>query len=416
MARNASFDFVRSLAMMLIVRFHLTLRGLKNVVRGTRTATIWNCADVWFSTAVDSMAAISGYFGVTSTRLNIFRLITIQVEIWLYVYLGCCLATKLGWIDRQEPFYYYLIRTPVLTGAYWYASAYLIVAWISPGLNYMARSLTQFQYILVIIVLLVIEIDSCREERQGRVHPIFPLRDGYSASHLAILYFIAGYFRLHSRILPQFVIRILYLLTFKVQYNLVDDFWPPFQWMQNHGLGPFTCHFKKRIWGLPLQTNIVTLALTFLNLLVADGIHITGSFGTAVTFVGSFSFAAYLIQEHYALSWNYGPLFRHKEMISTPEIALVNGFLFPSTLFFFTEMIDIYRHYLWETLSAIVHARICSLIRFVQEGARGRKRSIGAFLSSRTRRSAISHQKPTRLLPNVPLNPFDSQFPDAKVR
>jgi hypothetical protein len=52
-----------------------------------------------FTTAVDCLAAISDYFMVTSTRLNLFRLFTLYAQVRLYVSLGYSLGSRLGWLD-----------------------------------------------------------------------------------------------------------------------------------------------------------------------------------------------------------------------------------------------------------------------------------------------------------------------------
>jgi hypothetical protein len=339
--------------MALFVRFHFNISGFKNVGKG-RLSILWYCTTVWFTVSVDSMAAISGYFGITSKRLNLSRLFTIYIQIRLYMFLGCWIGSKSGWVNMSDPYWWYMVRIPVLNGAYWYASSYLLLAFVSPALNLIGRELTRFQYLVAIIVLLVIEIDNCRFDRQGRRHKVIHLEDGYTACHLAIIYFIAGYFRLHPRLLPRFIFWILYGFTFRWQYNLLHSFQPVREWMSRHYLGPFTCHFWQR-WEIPFSTNIVSITLTMLTLLIFEGIPITGSLGNCLSFLAGLTFAVYLIHDHPIWAERLGVRwFRQSEMIGTPAIALYNEYRFTITTFLFCVIVDLYRHYLWETLFNLI--------------------------------------------------------------
>jgi hypothetical protein len=307
----------------------------------------------------------SGYFGVTSLRFNLYRILTLFVQVRFYAWLGFQIGTSLGWVKLGYWYVFYMYYIPVANGMYWYASAYLFLALLAPGLNSMARVLSRIQYLIVILLLLFIEVDNCRGSRDGRHYVVLDLRNGKSAPHLAIIYFIAGYLRLHSRIFPRFFYWIAYYYTFKCQYHLLQSTQRLRSWLHNHYLGIFSCHFMIT---RPNQepANLVNIVLTMLTIAIVEGIRLGGPIGKSFSFLGSLSFSVYLIHNHpvwgevIPLWW-----FRAPEMISTPAMASVNQYRFTITVFVFCIIVDIYRHYFWENLADVVSGRWGAIKGFV---------------------------------------------------
>jgi hypothetical protein len=170
------------------------------------------------------------------------------------------------------------------------------------------------------------------------------------------VYFIAGYFRLHPRFFPRVVIWIVHALVFKLQFRLIHGAEGLLQWMTRHGMGLWGCHFGKALKS-PSSTNVVSITLTMSTICSGAGIPLPDELGKPLAFLGSVSFAVYLIHDHQAWNGRIGQwFFRGAEMIKTPDIALMNGYRVTISTFLFCAAIETYRQYLWETLTTIVFA------------------------------------------------------------
>jgi hypothetical protein len=127
-----------------------------------------------------------------------------------------------------------------------------------------------------------------------------------SAIHLAFLYFIAGYFRLHPRMLPWIVIVVLFCLSFRMLYSIrrYSDFYR--KWMERHRMGLWKCHVGSSKW--MVRSNLASIICAMLSLCVCAGLYVPAPIGSAFTFLGSLSFASYLIHVHPAWSWKISGL------------------------------------------------------------------------------------------------------------
>jgi hypothetical protein len=173
---------------------------------------------------------------------------------------------------------------------------------------------------------------------------------------MGFMYFIAGYFRLHSRIVPRIAILLLYLFVFKIDYESHRDPKLAKAWLLEHGLGLWRCNFTLWIGALE-YTNVLSISLAILTLLLCGGLEVTGPIGRSFTFLGSLAFAAYLIHEHPIWSEQLGDWwFRRAESIITPGMALFNGYRYTISVFLFSVAIDMYRNYFWERCVGIFWA------------------------------------------------------------
>jgi hypothetical protein len=295
------------------------------------------------------MVGMSGYFGITSTRINLFRLLTLYAQIRFYVWSLFWIGAYFGLVSLNDWRVWYMIQCPVLSGSHWYASAYLAMIWVTPGLNWMGRSLSRMQYLIAIIGLLIAEFDACRGDREGRRAAFRGPDRGYSAVHLGIVYFMAGYCRLHAGLIPRIVILFLYGLVFKIVYEILKNPWLITNWLHNHWLGLWGCNFLLNTGSL-YYDSVPAIILGLLTLCVCAGLELPAMIGNCFVFLGSFSFASYLIHDHPLCSHQLGDWwFRAPESRQTPELAQMNGYRYAISVFLFCTTIDVYRHYLWES-------------------------------------------------------------------
>jgi hypothetical protein len=356
MGRTASFDALRVLCMCLIIWRHFDISGLRNVNPDKSSVFWWYFTNILFSISVDCMAGMSGFFGVNSTRFNVFRVLTLYVQVRCYAFCGYLLADYFEVYTGTRVYRWSMQWVPVLGGTYWYASAYLIMVWVTPGLNYLARLLSRRQYLLVIVGLLVIEVDNCRAGHEGRRYQFYLLNRGYSASHLGIMYFLGGYCKLHSAIVPRIVIFLCYVVVFRIAYENERNPGAIQGWMVQLGLGLWNCNFDLDLGALE-YTSLISISLTILTLYLCAVLNVSGPVGSGFTFLGLLSFASYLIHDHPVCSAKLGDWwFRKLESIPTPEMALINGYCYTISVFLFCGMIDMYRQYSWDVLVTAVLA------------------------------------------------------------
>jgi hypothetical protein len=88
--------------MALRVSHHLSAGGITNIGHGSWGTKLYSATQALFGTAVNSMAGISGYFGMTSRRFNLSRIFTLSAEVHLYVFVGCQIGFAMDWIDSAD--------------------------------------------------------------------------------------------------------------------------------------------------------------------------------------------------------------------------------------------------------------------------------------------------------------------------
>jgi surface polysaccharide O-acyltransferase-like enzyme len=104
---------------------------------------------------VDIFVLISGYFLVTSSKIKIFKIL----KLWLQLFFYSVLLYLVFILTGQEDF---SIRTfintclPVLNSNWWFASTYFVLYLISPFINIFLKAMDKKQYQRFLCLLLVI--------------------------------------------------------------------------------------------------------------------------------------------------------------------------------------------------------------------------------------------------------------------
>jgi hypothetical protein len=382
MGRNPGFDLLRVLCIALIVWFHLQILKFWNASLTVWSAFVTLCTRVWFSVSVNTMAAMTGFFGVKSTRLNFFRLCTLYIQVRVYVLAGCLLGHFFQWINPDEWYYWYVVRFPILSCHHWYASAYLVLALISPGINSIARGLTRIQYIAAISLIFLLELNTGDEELNTTPRNVLPMGRGCTAAHLAIVYFLAGYFGLFAQALPDFCFWMMYCAVFCFEYCHIRDPRVIQDWLSSNGLGLYVKHFTL-YFGVPIYSNVGSLALTLLTICVWKKVPISKGVGACVSFLGSLSFAVYLIHDTPPVVRKklFVGMFRSTEIFADPVMAVPNVYRFTFDIFLVCAWIDTYRSYIWGVLT---------------DGWWRWERWLGEFARRQRRRRKLSRRSPVR--------------------
>ena len=184
--RHYGLDFLRILAMLMIVVLHVLGRGgIAGAVTGG-SVSYYMTRGIHYAVmcAVNAYAMLSGYFGIG--RKNRFASIA---SLWLQVLvysLGITLLLRLGFgrggrlLDAA---------LPVLSKQYWYFTAYFVLFLLAPVLNAALEKLSASQLgTLLLVTGAAFSIGVYFDD-------VFILNNGYSAHWLIYLYLLGGMFR-----------------------------------------------------------------------------------------------------------------------------------------------------------------------------------------------------------------------------
>lgn len=172
--------------MFMIVAGHICYQG--GVIEASKNNAFFWFIEIACFCAVNCYGLISGYVGVKSGSNKYNRFI----ELWLRTVFYCLVITSImsttthGDITGKN---WLAAVTPVMSGEYWYLTAYFVVVLFSPILNFTINHMDRDK-IRVTIILAIITFTVLPLLKNG---DIFKMTYGYSGWWLLTLYFIGGY-------------------------------------------------------------------------------------------------------------------------------------------------------------------------------------------------------------------------------
>lgn len=215
--RNAMFDLVRIFAMFLIVSVHFMGHGgwINNMV-GVNLVLAKILRSIFYP-AVDVFVLISAYYTCKGNgKINWKRLGLLYAELWFYSMLLFTVAT----LTKIQSFSVTALLTslfPLVSGKYWFFSAYVFFSLSTPLLNILVRKITQKQHIIIACVGLILGSLSS----DLNIVQQLGLTRGYSYLWFVILYFVGSYIRFYNIKITRktaFIPIILYCVTIIVGY------------------------------------------------------------------------------------------------------------------------------------------------------------------------------------------------------
>ena len=184
--RSSNLELLRILLMLMIVCYHAVLYGgLMGCADGSaakNTALLFNIGG---QLGVSGFVLITGYF-LSKTAFKLSRIVRLVLKAIFYtvaVYLALCACGVVGF----DGAYFTMRFFPILTSRYWFLTAYVLVAALSPALNlvleHAAKRLLQIYLILGPVVLQLV--------------PLLVDKNPYYSSTLwfVYLYCLGGYIR-----------------------------------------------------------------------------------------------------------------------------------------------------------------------------------------------------------------------------
>ncbi len=186
--RNYGVDTLRIVSMLMIVVVHIFTQGgvLAAAEEGSAGWYIAWALRIFLIVDVNCFALITGYVSVDSR----FRASKV-VALWLQMFAYSVGVTALFRILNISAFQPRATLFPVLSGRWWYMTAYFGVVFFLPFMGILLRNLSRRQASLLVLALIC--LFSLLPSVYNR--DAFKLQGGYDMAWLAILALIGGYIR-----------------------------------------------------------------------------------------------------------------------------------------------------------------------------------------------------------------------------
>lgn len=188
--RQANFELLRIICMLLIVSWHFLLHGQWNGRMVGANAVLGKILASIFMPSVNLFVMISAYFTCrsTSTSVNLKKIFKLWLPVYFYSILlfiiPICTKTlscdKFSLIDTLFPF---------ISGKYWFFSAYILLMMCAPFLNIIIAKISVRQHFFI---CLFFTIAGCIQSDLHYGFPQASFSNGYNIIWFIGLYFIAS--------------------------------------------------------------------------------------------------------------------------------------------------------------------------------------------------------------------------------
>lgn len=312
--RMSNFELLRIICMILIVAHHFSVHSIIYSSPSTLNRYIIRGFAIGGKLAVNVYVLISGYFMIHSSfkLKKLFKLIVLTMFYSVSIYSLCCLLNFTSFNFKV----FVSQLTPLYSAQYWFMSYFVLLYILSPFLNKLLKHCSHMEFIVLIFVLLLLQIEPSK---------IF-------LSNLAwfiTLYIIASYIRIYPNritnnnktIVPIFCISFLTILLLYMFFNI-------------------------NLWGM---TNLMCLICSVSLFCLFKNISIKHN--KFINLISSTSLAIYLIHDNNLLR----PLIWNKWLNVPKHILLNHFFLFGVisiiTIFMACCILDLIRQNIIKLLS-----------------------------------------------------------------
>lgn len=302
--RNAAFEIVRIIAMLLIIASHFYGHGGWRYITDPAGKFFMSITRAMFLPSVNVFVMISAYFICLKDDFKIpFKRLG---KLWLQVFFyGMTLyiifvASGVYKFDALQ-FVGYLF--PILSGKYWFISAYFLMMIASPFLNVIIKKMNKAQYLFVCIFIIIIAV----LHDVGVFENTMPLKRGYTGFWFCLLYLLAGYIRKYDiKLTKEAWVAAGVGFAAMLMFSAVIEGYFPF----NISLG---------------YVSLGTLYMSVIIILAAKSISITNAGATKIIcFISKLTFGVYLIHDNNELrGFMYENIFHSSKFITSDWAYLI---------------------------------------------------------------------------------------------
>lgn len=347
--RNSSIELLRILAMLMIVAFHFTL---KTPWQFPSEITIdqyflWTF-NAFGKIGVSIFFIIMGYFLYRARDLSWKKVFRITRPVWFYsiaIFIFVCVFyPSIGQFDIRSV----LISTfPVVSGAYWFVTAYVILYLLRPYIKLVLDRLTKKRLLHFILMLLLIEniifyFGFILLDRAVPIPSSYTALAGIASFiiYIAIGYYIAKYkIKKISTVKLMFKLSVLAILASPLITLLLDR------------LGYENLSSWSSLWGD--STFLTVMASTSIFILVSR----LAFNSRIINYLGGLMFGVYLIHDNgYVVSLLWRTLVKRLDILASPFVEVVGKSLIVIlTVFIVCAALEALRQFVAKLLSRTIH-------------------------------------------------------------
>lgn len=151
MKRNYSLDLLKIIAILMIVMFHYTYKGIIYNQLTNFNKIIYSIVFHFGEIGVNLFMLITGYFLCKQEKINKNKVIRFILDVYFYSILSIIIV-----ICFKKYVFSYQDLFPISFSYYWYITAYIIIYILSPYINKLIKSLTQKEYRNLLTILFII--------------------------------------------------------------------------------------------------------------------------------------------------------------------------------------------------------------------------------------------------------------------
>lgn len=190
--RNLGIDALRIVSMLMILCMHILEHGgiINNLKPLSINYVVFWGLEILTYCGVNCYALVSGYVNCFSKGYRFSRIISLWLQVVFYgiIITAIICAINPSLFEAKQ-----IIGAifPVVTGQYWYFTAYFCLFFFMPGLNIIINSISkkQLQVMIIAIIVLFSLIPTISNKDP------FIVKSGFSTTWLACCYLIGGYIR-----------------------------------------------------------------------------------------------------------------------------------------------------------------------------------------------------------------------------
>lgn len=347
LSRNYGIDALRIAAMMMVLILHLV--GATHVLPlenyDSALHRVGWLLEIAAYCGVNCYALITGYVCCEGS-FKYERVVTLWFQVIFYT--AGSLALAMLFLPQAVHLESILSSFfPVLTGQYWYVTAYVGLFFFIPFLNVLGRQLTklQFQYLLVTVLVLFSVIPTL-------IHKdVFPVRGGYSVWWLGILYMLGMYIKKYGFFtgMKTGTLWALYAgcVCFVWSFKMILDVVSPLVIGQVRGGGMFIAYNSPFIVGTAVSLFLIFSRMRFSSRRVI----------ACISWLAAASFSVYVIHCNLLL----GRLFLWdlfgKCASSSPVMMVVKVVAMAVAVYLACSLVDSVRRYLFKMVDVNRGAR-----------------------------------------------------------
>lgn len=332
--RNYGIDFLRIIAIFFVVILHSLGKGgllTKYPSNSIQYKTIW-LTEIFAYCAVNIFALISGYVAYSDKEIKIRY--SKYVKLWLKVVFYGILITfifdclKPNIISTKE---YLMDLFPIMTGQYWYFTAYTGLFFLMPllnnGIKSCSNNIAKISFFIIILFFSLFDFIGNR----------FMLNDGYSCFWLILLYLLGSIIKKCNigKSLKRYKCIIIMVLLYLLTY---------FYKIYGNDISILNIKIGKEIFISYTSPTIVGIAIYYI--IIFSQIKYNIFFKKIIRYVSSSAFVCYIINSHrFIVEYVIKEYFNKIDNHSTLNV-FINIFGFSLLFFILSIVIDKIRLFL----------------------------------------------------------------------